>query len=222
MQAEPPQPLPAKKEGEQWWETEEDRDSWLEFLAANKVCPNSADPPRILTHVLPQTLNFEYMMDNQPFEELPWQYRPKPKINHRPPMFVYGFPLESDISEIERIAQTAGILGPQEPLTGDNVTSLLPQTLRYLARECGLLRENSFFVHGCYCRSVRFVLELKTNYHLGRVPPEKLEHVIEVLKRYFPGKRPQWFLDPTITDLGRRNFEIPGSLCCQSPVVPVG
>ena len=164
-----------------------------------------------LADSFPQTLNFDYMMDNQPFEELPWQYFPKPKIDHRPPIFVYGFPLKSDVSEIEHIAHVAGILKPEEPLTGRNVMSTLPRTMKYLGRECGLLREDSLSVDGCYCRTVRFVLKLKTNYNPGHIPPEKLEHVIDVLKKYLPEKTPRWFLDPDIVDMERRNFEIPGS-----------
>jgi len=161
--------------------------------------------------VLMQTLNFEYMMDNQPFEKLPWQYFPKPVIDHRPPIFMYGFPLKSDVSEIERIAHIAGILKPEEPLTGHNAMSTLSRTMEFLGRQCGLSRERSFSVDGCYCRSVRFVLKLKTNYHPGFIPPEKLEHTIEVLKRYLPGKSPQWFLDPDVMDRERKNYEIPGS-----------
>lgn len=153
-------------------------------------------------------------MDNQPFEELPWQYFPKPMIDHHPPIFIYGFPLKSDMSEIERIAHASSILKPEEPLTGRNVMSTLPQTMKYLGRECGLSRENSFSVDGCYCRAVRFVLKLKTNYHPGFIPPEKLEHAINVLKEHLPGKSPQWFLDPDVMDRECQNYEIPGLSSC--------
>jgi len=164
-------------------------------------------------------------MDNQPFEEFPWQYFPKPVIDHRPPIFVYGFPLKSDVSEIERIAHIAGILKPEESLTGRNVMSILPQTMKYLGKECGLSRGDSLSVNGCYCRTIGFVLKLKTNYNHGLIPPENLEHVIDAidaLKEYLPGKAPQWFLDPNIVYMERQRFEIPGLLCCQSPVALFG
>ena len=44
MQVEPAPSLPAKEESDPWWETEEDRDSWMEFLEANKVRPKPAKP----------------------------------------------------------------------------------------------------------------------------------------------------------------------------------
>jgi len=50
MQVEPAQPLPVKGENDVWWDTEEDRASWLEFLEANKVRPRPAKPLRIPAH----------------------------------------------------------------------------------------------------------------------------------------------------------------------------
>jgi len=94
------------------------------------------------------------------------------------------------MSEIKCIAHTASILKPGEPLTRRNVMSTLLQTVRYLGRGCGLSREISFSVNGCYCRAVRFVLKLKTNYHPGFTPPEKSEHIIDILKKHLPGKSP--------------------------------
>ena len=50
MQVDPVPSLPAEGEGEQWWETEEDRSSWIEFLEANKVRPKPAKLLWILTY----------------------------------------------------------------------------------------------------------------------------------------------------------------------------
>jgi len=151
-------------------------------------------------------------MDNQPFEELPWQYFPKPVIDHRPPISFHGFPLKSEVSEIERIAHIASILKPEESLTGHNVMSILPQTMKYLGKECGHSRGDSLSVDECYCRTVRFVLKLKTNYNHGLIPPENLEHVIDTLKEYLPGKAPQWFLDPDIVYMERQRLR--SQVCC--------
>ena len=62
---------------------------------------------------------------------------------------------------------------------------------------------------------MKFVIKLKTNYDTENIPPEKLEHVVNVLGKCLPGKSsPQWFLDPDVLDLNRRTFEILGSSFC--------
>jgi hypothetical protein len=149
------------------------------------------------------------MLKNQPFNDLPWQYFPKPRVNHRPPILNYGFPL--DISELKHIAHKASILNPEEPLTGDDIMTIMVQVMRYLEKECGLLREEFLSVAGCYSRTVRFVLMLKTNYNVKHIPPEKLERTARLLGKYFPGKSPQWYLDPDIAEDKYRDFTIPGS-----------
>ena len=153
-------------------------------------------------------------MENQPFNELPWQYFPDPVIGHRPPIFIYGFPLDDDLSEIDRIVHSAGILKPEEPFTGHNVTSVFLATEGYLKKECGLSQKFSLTICGCHCRSARFILQLYTNYRPDRIPPEKLEYVTEVIKRHLPGKEPQWYLDSSVVDTDRRNYEIPGTMRC--------
>ena len=157
------------------------------------------------------------MRKNEPFDELPWQYFPKPKIGHYPPAFIYGFPLGDGVSGIEHLARATGILKPEEVLTPRGLDSILARTLKHLEEECGLLREEFLSVDGCYSKAASYVLMLKTSYNLGHVAPKKLEHVIKVIRRYLPGRTPQWFLDPDIIDMGRRNFEIPGLLFCRLP-----
>ena len=157
------------------------------------------------------------MRKNEPFDELPWQYFPKPRIFHYPPTFIYGFPLDDGVSGIEQLARATGILGSEEILPSRGLDGILSRTLKHLEKECELLREEFLSVAGCYSKTASYVLMLKTNYNPGHVAPKKLKHVIEVIGRYLPEKTPQWFLDPDIVDMGRRNFEIPGSLFCCSP-----
>jgi len=88
--------------------------------------------------------------------------------------------------------------------------TILVQAMRYLEGECGLLREEFLSVAGCYSRTVRFVLMLKTNYNIKHIPPEKLERIVQLLGKYFPGKIPQWYLDPDIAEGQYRDFTIPG------------
>lgn len=42
--------------------------------------------------------------------------------------------------------------------------------------------------------------------------PEKLEHVVHVLGKYLPGKRPRWLLDPDILDMRGQSFGTSGLL----------
>jgi len=142
------QPLPANYEHD-LWETEEDRDAWMEFVEANKVWLELvAGRGSWCTDAPPQTLNFEYTMDNQPFNKLPWQYSPNPKIDHRPPIFIYGFALSNNLSEIEHMAHATGILKPEEPLTGTNLMSVMPQTLDRIGNGCGRHEKDLFPLQG--------------------------------------------------------------------------
>ena len=151
-------------------------------------------------------------MDNQPFNELPWQYSPNPKIDHRPPIFIYGFALSNDLSEIEHMAHAFGILKLEEPLTGTNLMGIMRQTLDRVENECGLSPRGTISFTGCHCRTAMFALRLKSNYSTKNIPPEELEHVVDILRKYLPGEpSPQWFLDPDVLELRRRSFEIPGS-----------
>lgn len=150
-------------------------------------------------------------MKHEPFDELSWQYFPKPKIGHRPPVFNYGFPLEDGVSDIQHLAHATGILKSEEELNGGNLGSIMVRTLKHFNAECGLSRPDLLSVVGCYSKTARFVLTLKTNYHVRQMPPEKLKHVIDVLRRYFPGKAPQWFPDTEITSMEHQDFTIPGS-----------
>ena len=156
------------------------------------------------------------MRKNEPFEELPWQYFPKPKIGHYPPVFIYGFPLDDGVSGIVHLARATGILKPQEMLAPRGLDGILARTLRHLEAASGLSREEFLSVDGCYSKTASYVLTLKKNYNLEHIAPKKLEHVIKVVGSYLPGKAPQWFLDPDIVDMERQNFEISGSWFCLS------
>ena len=213
MQAEPIQPLPVNEKRGSWWATEADRVAWIEFVEANKVRnkpsvkgPWPADEPS-------QTLNFDYMTENEPFDNLPWQFFPKPKIGHHPPLLIYGFSLGDGVSGIEHLGYATGVLKPEEALTTRNFDAILMQAMRHLEEECGLSRKELHSVNHCYSKTdTSYVLKLKTNYKPEHIPSKRLEHVIRVLGKYFPGKRPQWFLDPDILDTQCQSFEISGSL----------
>ena len=61
-------------------------------------------------------------------------------------------------------------------------------------------------------QNVSFVLMLKTNYNVKRIPLEKLEHTINVLRKYFPEKTSQRYLDPDIAEDKYRDFTVLGSV----------
>lgn len=153
------------------------------------------------------------MTKNEPFDDLPWQFFPKPKIGHRPPLLIYGFSLGDGVSGIEHLARATDALKPEEALTSRNFDTILMQAMKHLEKECGLLRKEFHSVNRCYSKTeASYVLKLKTNYKPERIPSERLEHVVRVLEKYFPGKRPQWFLDTDILDARSQSFEISGSL----------
>jgi len=151
------------------------------------------------------------MTKNEPFKELPWQYIPEPKIGHYPPVFIYGFPLDDGVSGIEQLARSAGILKPQETIPPRGLDHILSQTLKHFEKKCNLSQEEFLAVDGCYSKTASYVLTLAKNYNVGHIAPKKLDHVIEVIGSYLPGREPQWFLDPDIVDMEYQNFEIPGS-----------
>jgi hypothetical protein len=193
-----------------------DKDAWVEFQEANKVSYRSVENSAFTDPgYAAQTLTFVYMEKNEPFNELPWQYFPKPKINHYPPTFIYGFPLDDGVAGIEHLAHATGLLKSEETVPLHGLDSILARTLNYLEEECGLLREEFLSADGCYSKTARYVLVLKTNYNREHIAPKKLNHVAKVIGRYLPGKTPQRFLDPDIMDTKRRNFEISGSFLCQ-------
>jgi len=115
-------PPAGNEKRELWWATEEDKAAWIEFVEANKVRINPHNVPKDpqLSDELFQTLNFDYMTKNKPFDDPPWQYFPKPKIGHHPPLFIYGFSLGNDVSGIEHLGHATGALNPEEASTSRN------------------------------------------------------------------------------------------------------
>lgn len=168
-----------------WWATEADRAAWIEFVEANRVRNKQMTKGPRLTDELLQTLNVDYIIKNEPFKELPWQYFPKPKIDHRPPRFIYGFSLGDRVSELEHLGRVTGILKPEEAFTFRNFNVIMMRTMRQL-EECGLSRKEFLSVDRCYSKTdANYVLE--TNYRPDHITPERLEHVIRFWVNTFQG-----------------------------------
>ena len=146
------------------------------------------------------------MKENEPFDELPLQYFPKPEVGHRLPTFLYGFSIDG-ASGIERLAHATGILKPEEALTSRNLYRTVVGIPKHLEAECGLSRKEYLWITDCCSETdASHVLRLKTSYSPWLVAPEKLEHVVRVLGRYFPGKAAQWFIDSGIWDMEDQEF----------------
>lgn len=159
-------------------------------------------------------LNSDHMTKNEPFrDDLPWQFFPKSKMGHRPPLLIYGFSLGDGVSGIEHLGHATGALNTEEALATRNLDTILMRTMRHLEKECDLLRKELHSVNHCHSKTdASYALKLKTNYKPEHISSEMLEHVVRVLGRYPPGKKPQWFLDPDILDTRGQGFEISGSL----------
>jgi len=137
------------------------------------------------------------MFEHEPFKELPEAYIPSPGYNHYPPTLVFGFPMSRDFREFRQIALAEGFVSTEECEDPQASIKIRLSVLRHLNEQCSLKPGRSISGTGVSSLSTNFVLELKTN-HQQRIPEDKMDEVMRVLKKYFPGIEPQRYLEADI------------------------
>ena len=171
-------------------------DEWQEYLKFNKVRSTSF-PRACVLLMLWQPLKLSYMFEHEPFKELPEAYIPSPDYGHYPPTLIFGFPISRDMREFRRIALDKGFVSAEEYEGVRTLIKIRLSVLRYLNEQCGLKLGGNIIDTGVSSLSTNVVLELKTNYR-QRIPQDKLDDVIRVLKNNLPETEPRWFLEADI------------------------
>ena len=137
------------------------------------------------------------MFKHEPFKVLPEAYIPSPDYNHHPPTLIFGFPISRDCKEFCQIALTEGLMSAEEIEAAQTIIKLRLLVLKHINEKCGLKSREEIFDTGVSSLSTNFVLELKTNYE-QRIPEDKMDEVMRVLKEYLPDTEPQWYLEHDI------------------------
>ena len=135
------------------------------------------------------------MFKNEPFKVLPEAYIPSLDYNHHPPTLIFGFPISRDYKEFRRIALDEGLMSAEE--AAKSIARLRVLVLKHINEQCGLKLGGRITGSGVSSLSTSFVLELKTNYE-QRIPDDKMDQVMRVLKEYLPETEPQWYLEHDI------------------------
>ena len=137
------------------------------------------------------------MFKHEPFKELPEAYIPSPDYNHYPPTLIFGFPISRDFKEFSQIALDEGLMSTEEIETAQTIIKLRLLVLKHINEQCGLKSREEISGTGVSSLSTNFILELKTNYE-QRIPDDKMDQVMRVLKKYLPETEPQWYLEHDI------------------------
>jgi len=137
------------------------------------------------------------MRKHEPFDELPLVYFPYPELDHSPPTLIFGFPMSRDCTDFRRIALEKNLAPPEDCRDPYKSLEIRGSVMEHLNEICDLKPGYRIADTGVFSLKTNLVLELKTNYrHL--VPEDKMDEVIRVLKEYFPGREPQWYLEADI------------------------
>ena len=137
------------------------------------------------------------MFKHEPFKVLPRAYIPSPGYNHHPPTLIFGFPISRDFKEFRRIALSEGLMSAEEIEASQTIIKLRSLVMKHINEKCGLKPGGRISDSGVSSLSTSFVLELKTNYK-QRIPEDKMDEVMRVLKNYLPETEPQWYLEHDI------------------------
>ena len=140
------------------------------------------------------------MLRNEPFEKLPLSYRPVKKFDHHPPRLSFGFAIPEEFAQFRQVALENRLGDPEELSTPDVFFRLRILVIRYLNERCGLLPEEGIVCWRVHSLEAALVLELGSNY-LERVPKEKLDVAIRVIKEVFhlpDDAKPKWYLEGDI------------------------
>jgi len=137
------------------------------------------------------------MRKHEPFDELPLAYFPYPELDHSPPTLVFGFPISRDSNDFRRIALEKNLAPPEDCKDPYKSLEIRDSVMEHLNEICALKPGNHIADTGVFSLRTSTVLGLKTNYR-QLVPEDKMDEVIQILKKHFPGTEPQWYLEAEI------------------------
>ena len=142
------------------------------------------------------------MLKNEPFEELPLQYKPVQKRGHYPPRLSFGFAIPKEFIQFRRVALENHLGDPEELNTTKYFFTLRTLVIPYLNERCGLSPDEGI-THGyIHSKQAAIVLELQTNYR-RQIPIEKMNDAIRVIKEVFQlpdDAKPKWYLECDIDE----------------------
>ncbi|KAF9258165.1 hypothetical protein L218DRAFT_990673 [Marasmius fiardii PR-910] len=139
-----------------------------------------------------ETLSFDYMFDHQPFDELPPQYYPQKKYNHRPPIFDWGITITTE--ELEEFGNKYGLrsISPNVPLTVPEYGPLLSRTVERFNRRHGLDVRTWVGITRPIAKGSIVLLKVVTNYGTS-LSSDAVVDLCEDVETSF-GKRGKWYI----------------------------
>ncbi|KAF8884653.1 hypothetical protein BD779DRAFT_1674031 [Infundibulicybe gibba] len=154
-----------------------------------------------------KTLRLSAIQKHEPYELLPYQYFPIKVLDHQPPLFMYGLPL--DLEEIRQYIRHPDSSIPPEILD-KGVMFQLYIFVKHLRTVFGL--PNAVLPwHIARCDN-RLVFQMMTNYDTRGITEEEVEKVIAVCKQLFQ-RSPMWYLSSMLKP--KRDYSIPESKCLE-------
>ena len=105
--------------------------------------------------------------------------------------------MSRDCSDFRRVSLEKNLAPPEVCRDPHKSLHIRGSVVRHLNEICGLKPGYHIADTGVFSLKTNLVLELKTNYR-QLVPDNKMDEVIRVLKEYFPGREPQWYLEADI------------------------
>jgi len=124
------------------------------------------------------------MLRNEPFEYLPLSYRPIHKFDHYPPRLSFGIAIPEEFDQFLQVALENNLGDPEELRAATNIFEFQTLVMPFLNEQCGITGGEAIVCEYVHSLEAALVLEMQTNYR-GRVPREKADNVIRVIKEVF-------------------------------------
>jgi hypothetical protein len=152
------------------------------------------------------------MLKNAPFEELPQQYMPIPRLGHRPPRLSFGFAIPDEYEAFVQVAVREKLGRRKALMALRSFCEVGELVIDHLNKLCGLPPGKGLAYDGIYMKGTCLVLELETNYK-QRVPKCRTADVCRVIKEHFKlpdDAKPKWYLENDIDLRDPDEFLYPG------------
>jgi hypothetical protein len=152
------------------------------------------------------------MLKNAPFEELPQQYMPIPRLGHRPPRLSFGFAIPDEYEAFVQVAVREKLGRRKALMALRSFRTVGKLVIDHLNKLCGLPPGKGLAYDGIHMKGTGLVLELETNYK-QRVPKCRTADVCRVIKEHFrlpDDAKPKWYLENDIDLRDPDEFLYPG------------
>ncbi|KAF9258163.1 hypothetical protein L218DRAFT_1080540 [Marasmius fiardii PR-910] len=139
-----------------------------------------------------KTLTFDYMFEHEPFDDLPRQYYPQKKYNHRPPIFDWGITITT--KELQEFGNKYGLrtAKPSALLSSSECSGLLGRTTRMFNERHGLDVRTWIDISFPVSKEPVVLLKVLTNYGTILSPDAVLDLCEDVESSF--GKRGKWYI----------------------------